>query len=122
MRSILAFGLMIAVIASADAATMRHSRARHRPLVSPNVVSSSDAVAPGWGFGPSDDTDTPTYNDPSKSAAQRRYQSAVRWKLTGPSYSSSCRLRRNFWRGRGPRAEAAPRTRQAVFGLLCQLS
>jgi hypothetical protein len=67
MRSNLAFGLMIAVNASADAATMRHSTARHHLFVNPNVVSSFDVVTPGWNFAPADETDTPSCNDPSKS-------------------------------------------------------
>ena len=67
MRFILVFGLLIAVIDSVDAATMRHSSVRHHLFVSPNVDSSFDTAAPGWGFGPSDYTDTPSYNDPSKS-------------------------------------------------------
>ena len=67
MRSILAFSLLIALITSADAATMRHSSARHHLFVSPSVASSFDAAVPRLEFGSSDYADTPSYNDPSKS-------------------------------------------------------
>ena len=47
MRSIQALGLLIALSASADAATMHHSRTRHH--LSPNVASSFN-FAPSWGY------------------------------------------------------------------------
>jgi len=69
MRSILALGLLIALSASTDAATLRHSRMRHHLFISPNVASSF-AAAPGWDYErvppPVHYGDTPGYNDPSK--------------------------------------------------------
>jgi hypothetical protein len=70
MRSIVIFGLLIVLTASADAAMMRHSSARHHLFLSPNAASSFDAAAPGSDYGwpgPSSYTDAPSYNDPSKS-------------------------------------------------------
>jgi hypothetical protein len=70
MRSILALGLLIALTAPVDAATMRYSSAWNDLFVNPNVVSSFDAVSPGGDYGrpgPSGNTGTPSYNDPSKS-------------------------------------------------------
>ena len=69
MRSILVLGLLIALTASADAATMRHSRTWHHLAISHRVASSFDA-APGWDYQrlspPLRYDDTPSYNDPSK--------------------------------------------------------
>ncbi|WP_156927773.1 hypothetical protein [Bradyrhizobium sp. Tv2a-2] len=67
MRSILVvLGLLIASSASADAATMHHSRTRHH--LSPNVASSFN-LAPSWGYeraAPSVryEYTPPAYNDP----------------------------------------------------------
>jgi hypothetical protein len=52
MRSVLVLGLLIAVIASAQAATTNHHYTRHHVFISPRVASSFNAV--------------PSYNDPSK--------------------------------------------------------
>jgi hypothetical protein len=69
MRSILALGFLIALGASADAATLHHFRARHHLFISPNVASSFAAVPdrdyerlpPAVRY-----DDAPSYNDPSK--------------------------------------------------------
>jgi hypothetical protein len=67
MRSVLAFGLSIALSASAEAATMHHHRTRHHVIISPNVASSYAAV-PGWESAPPRTryNDTPSYDDPSR--------------------------------------------------------
>jgi hypothetical protein len=70
MRSILALGFVIALSASADAATLHHFRARHHLFMSPDVASSFAAVPdrdyerlpPAIRY-----DDTPSYDDPSKS-------------------------------------------------------
>jgi hypothetical protein len=68
MRHVLSLGLLIALVASADAATA-HYRTRHHVLIPPGV-SSSFASAPGWSYGmprqPIPYGDTPSYNDPSR--------------------------------------------------------
>ena len=66
MRSILVLGLLIAVSASAQAATTHHYT-RHHVFISPRVAASFDAV-PGWAESPrpSIRNDVPSYNDPSK--------------------------------------------------------
>lgn len=67
-RSVLALGVLIALGASADAATVHH-RTRHHVLIPPSV-SSSFAAVPGRGYGtprqPVPYDDTPNYNDPSR--------------------------------------------------------
>jgi hypothetical protein len=66
MRSVLALGLWIVLIASAEAATMHHHHTRHHVIIPPNVTSSFAAV-PGWASAPpAHYDDTPSYNDPSK--------------------------------------------------------
>jgi hypothetical protein len=69
MRSVLAFGLLIALSASADAATMHYSRAPDHVFIRPGVASSFAAV-PGWAYEqprpPAPYDDAPSYNDPSK--------------------------------------------------------
>jgi len=58
MRSVLAFGILIALCASADAATGHHSKPRHV------VVRPLQAVDPR--FPPVLEDQTPRYDDPSK--------------------------------------------------------
>jgi hypothetical protein len=68
MRSVLVLGLLIAVSASAQAATAHHHYTRHHVFISPRVASSFDAV-PGWAEPPRPSIrydDVPSYNDPSK--------------------------------------------------------
>lgn len=69
MRSVLVLGLLIAVSASAQAATAHHHYTRHHIFISPRVASSYAAV-PGWGFKTPRPSirydDVPSYNDPSK--------------------------------------------------------
>jgi len=68
MRSILVVpGLLIALSASADAATMHHSRTWHD--LSPNVASKSFDFAPSWGYERTPPSvhyeySPPAYNDP----------------------------------------------------------
>ena len=69
MRSVLALGLLIALCASANAATVHHSKPRHaiaRPSqsVDPRFVRPSQSVDPR--FPPVLQDQTPSYNDPSK--------------------------------------------------------
>ena len=69
MRSVLALGLLIAFCASANAATVHHSKPRHlivRPSQSmdPRFVRPSQSVDPR--FPPVLQDQTPSYNDPSK--------------------------------------------------------
>jgi hypothetical protein len=69
MRSILVLGLLIAVSASAQAATTHHHYTRHHVFISPRVASSFDAV-PSWAEPPRPSIrydGVPSYNDPSKS-------------------------------------------------------
>ena len=68
MRSLLAFGLLMTLCASASAATADHRYTRHHVFISPRVASSFDAV-PGWGKSPRPSIrygDVPGYNDPSR--------------------------------------------------------
>jgi hypothetical protein len=68
MRSLLAFGLLMTLCASASAATADHRYTRHHDFISSRVASSFDAV-PGWAEArrPSIRYDNvPGYNDPSK--------------------------------------------------------
>ena len=69
MRSILVLGLLIAVTASAQAATAHHHRyTHHHFLFSDRVASSFDAV-PGWAESPRPSIrygDVSSYNDPSR--------------------------------------------------------
>ena len=63
MRSFLALGLLIALYASASAATARHSR---HVIVHPG----HEYAIPGWAYAaprPVHYDDAPSYNDPSKS-------------------------------------------------------
>jgi hypothetical protein len=68
MRSVLVLGLLIAISASAQAATVHHYT-RHQDFISPRVASGFDAV-PGWAYEPARPSirydDVPSYNDPSK--------------------------------------------------------
>jgi len=67
MRSILALGFLIALSASADAATLHHFRARHHLFIGPNVASSFAAVPDYERLPPAVRyDDAPSYNDPSK--------------------------------------------------------
>jgi hypothetical protein len=67
-RSVLALGLLIALSASADAATLRHPHTHH-VLIRPNVASSFAAVR-GWAYAPAQPPlqydAAPSYDDPSK--------------------------------------------------------
>jgi hypothetical protein len=69
MRSALVRGLLVALSASAGAATLRHLGMKHRLFISPDVASSFAAM-PDWDHErspPSVHYDgTPGYNDPSK--------------------------------------------------------
>jgi hypothetical protein len=70
MRSVLVLGLLIAVSASAQAATAHHHYTRHHVFISPRVASSFNAI-PGWVYEPPRpsiryDDAPPSYNDPSK--------------------------------------------------------
>ena len=68
MRSVLVLGLLIAVGASAQAATAHHHYTPHHFFFSPRVASSFNAV-PGWAASPRPSIryeDAPSYNDPSK--------------------------------------------------------
>jgi hypothetical protein len=68
MRSVLALGLLIAVGASAQAATTHHRYTRHHLFISPRVASSFNAVS-GWAYEPRPAiryNGVPSYNDPSK--------------------------------------------------------
>jgi len=58
MRSVLAFGLLIALCASANAARVHHSKPRHV------IVRPSQGVDPR--FPPVLQDQTPSYDDPSK--------------------------------------------------------
>jgi hypothetical protein len=62
MRSLLAFGMLITLCATASAATTgHHSRTHDRVFISPSPASSF-AVVPGWIHY----EDTPGYDDPSR--------------------------------------------------------
>jgi hypothetical protein len=67
MRSILILGLLMTLCASANAATLHHTR--HHVVLPPGVASSFAAV-PGPTYAPPPPAvhydDTPSYNDPSK--------------------------------------------------------
>jgi hypothetical protein len=69
MRSVLALGLLIVLCASANAATLHHSRLQHafvRP--SQDMIPSPDMIpafgSPEWAR--LHRKDTPSYDDPSK--------------------------------------------------------
>ena len=65
MRSFWALGLLITLSASASAAPVHHSKARHVQRL------TFDYAVPGWAYAaprsPVHYDDTPSYNDPSKS-------------------------------------------------------
>jgi hypothetical protein len=50
MRSFLALGLLIALCASANAATVHRSRTRHHTIIRPNPVVTAPGrfAVPGW--------------------------------------------------------------------------
>jgi hypothetical protein len=58
MRAVLALGMLVALCASADAATVHHSKPRHV------IVRHSQSVDPR--FPPVLQDQTPSYDDPSK--------------------------------------------------------
>ncbi|MCA6106761.1 hypothetical protein [Bradyrhizobium cenepequi] len=66
MRTFLAFGLLIALSASANAKTVHHHHEPRHVIVRPAPFYA----APGWEFAaprpPVHYDDTPSYNDPSK--------------------------------------------------------
>jgi hypothetical protein len=71
MRSILAFGLLIALCTSADAATGHHSRAHHHVVIPAAVASTFASVPrPAYAQPRVHYDDTPSYNDPSKFGGQ----------------------------------------------------
>ena len=63
MRSVLAFGLTMALCAFANAATVHHSRARHHVIVrhSQSFLGAYAAPRPPVHY-----DDAPSYDDPSK--------------------------------------------------------
>jgi hypothetical protein len=67
MRSFLALGLLIALSASASAATVHHHHVEPRHVIIP---PGPVYAVPGWAFDarrpPVHYDDTPSYNDPSK--------------------------------------------------------
>ena len=63
MRSFLALGLLITLCASANAATVQHSRTHHLFFIPPNVALSFAAIP---GRPPIRYNDIPSYNDPSR--------------------------------------------------------
>ena len=63
MRSFLALGLLITLCASANAATVHHSRTHHLVFIPPSVALGFAAVP---GRSPIYYNDTPSYNDPSR--------------------------------------------------------
>jgi hypothetical protein len=66
MRSVLALGLLIALGASADAATLHHSKSRHHVFLrhSQSFLGAYGTYAGSRPAVPYDDA--PSYNDPSK--------------------------------------------------------
>jgi hypothetical protein len=69
MRFALALGLLIALCASAGAATIHHSKPRHHVSVRDAYgMAPSFAVAPRGYY-----SDVPSYNDPSKLGGQTPY-------------------------------------------------
>ncbi len=77
MRSIWALGLLIALCASAEAATAHHSHARHRVVVRHNQGFIPGYAVPGWAYAaprpPVYFNDTPSYDDPSKFGGETPY-------------------------------------------------
>ena len=73
MRSVLALGLLITLCASANAATVHHSKLRH-VIVRPNQGMTLGHSASGWAYAPPRPPvhyhDTPSYDDPSKFGGQ----------------------------------------------------
>jgi hypothetical protein len=72
MRSVLALGLLIALCASASAATVHHSKLRH-VIVRPNQGFAAGHAFSSWAYAPPPRVhydDTPSYNDPSKFGGQ----------------------------------------------------
>ena len=69
MRSVLALGLLIALCASADAATVHRSKSRH-VIVRPSQGLTLRHAVPGRAYAaprpPIHDYGVPSYNDPSK--------------------------------------------------------
>ena len=76
MRYLLSLALLTAAIASADAATLHRSGARHQ-IVLPASVASSFAAAPGAIYATPQSRvrydDMPGYNDPSTFGGQTPY-------------------------------------------------
>jgi hypothetical protein len=73
MRPILVLSLFMTLCALANAATLRHQRARHHVIIPPGAASSFAAV-PGWTCAPPPPAiqydDIPSYNDLSKLGGQ----------------------------------------------------
>jgi hypothetical protein len=71
MRSVLALGLLLALCASADAATAHHFKRVHHPQVRRVFIRPGRAVNPPYQrldprFPPVIEDQTPSYDDPSK--------------------------------------------------------
>ncbi len=80
MRTVLALGLLIALSATADAATVHHAKARHvgvhRSQDPMRSFNRSEGAVPGFAAGPARpgaaiwppvlEDQTPSYDDPSK--------------------------------------------------------
>jgi hypothetical protein len=69
MRSVLALGLLIALCASAEAASVHHFKSRHA-IVGPGQGKTLRSSVPGWAYAPAQppvlQDQTPSYDDPSK--------------------------------------------------------
>jgi hypothetical protein len=76
MRYVLGFGILIAAMASADAATVHRSGVRHHVELPAGAASSFEAV-PGGAYAMPQPRlrydDVPSYNDPSKFGGQTPY-------------------------------------------------
>jgi hypothetical protein len=71
MRSVLAFGLLVALCTSANAATVHHFKRVHHPEPRRTYVRPDRGVDPLYQrvdprFPPVIEDQTPSYNDPSK--------------------------------------------------------
>lgn len=73
MRSVFALCLLIALCASANGATVHHSKPRH-VIARPSHGVNPGFAVPGWAYVPARPpahySDVPAYNDPSKFGGQ----------------------------------------------------
>jgi hypothetical protein len=71
MRSFLVLSLLMILCASASAATVHHTIARHRHVIVRPSQGFRGYAVPGWAYAAPPPAvhyhDTPSYNDPSKS-------------------------------------------------------